>query len=352
MSSSRLATVLAAVFVIAGCKGKSQEGEPAHVTPPSSGSANRTSVPMEPPAPTDGVAEERSPRGDRLMEPLDERVEAIRSTLAEPVVRELTAEIADVTRDRYRMAPEHVVAQMIPLANGGRAVLLSADSGPPLGFLLVLDAQRRIAWTKERPTAGMRPEVGPLTLAPAPDGGVLLVFYEPEHHVIGARRWEGAGGLLADFQVGELEACDSLGALRWGDHGWVIVAGQQGRLLGQLLTDGAKLAWGSGGKLLFDGSGAASSPVLSLDTDASLAVLSSGLSSAKAPRYWLSRFDVSGAPLLRTPVEIGPAPPPGTASSTKPRVRRIAPGVLRLDLPRAGGSDVVDVTSEGGVILH
>ena len=241
-----------------------------------------------------------------------------------------------------------------PEAGAGirRALLLRGrDDARPM--VVVVDAQSHVVWSNDHPTAGLLPRVSELAIAPAPRGGTALFFYDPPVHILGARRWDEEGGLLVDFELLELPACDALSALYWPGHGWIVAAARAGETRAQLLLEAGGMAWGHEGVAIAGSGdapdargarGARGEPVsLVLDTDGTFMALQRGSVTDDAgkrrdDRLLAYRYDARGAPVWDAPLDLGPMP----RSLARVPLERPSEGTVRALLPRP-----VTLTSDG-----
>jgi hypothetical protein len=246
-----------------------------------------------------------------------------------------------------------------PEAGAGvrRALLLRGkDDARPM--VVVVDARSRGVWSNDHPTAGLLPRVSELAIAPAPRGGTALFFYDPPVHVLGARRWDDEGGLLVDFELLDLPACDALSALYWPGRGWIVAAARVGETRAQLLLEAGGMAWGHDGVAIAasaddteaDGArgarGARGEPVsLVLDTDGTFMAMQRGSvtddeGKRREDRLLAYRYDARGTPVWDAPRDLGPMP----RSLARVPLERPSEGMVRALLPRP-----VTLASDGTV---
>lgn len=143
------------------------------------------------------------------------------------------------------------------LANGDHALLLTStkratraagiDAGiDDAPLLMLVTAEKKLVWSKERPVGGVVPGVTEIAISAAPAGRVFLALYDPPTRVIAGRIWDADGAPFGDFQLMTLDACDALSTLWWPGRGFVVVASWHGAARAQMLTEGGMLAWGEG----------------------------------------------------------------------------------------------------------
>jgi hypothetical protein len=235
--------------------------------------------------------------------------------------------------------------QSAPLTVRGMAALLvsEADRAPAESrpFVLVT-ADGAVAWSKERPVAGIMPPVGPVAIAPAPAGRVALAAWDPPTSAVALRLWDRDGSPFADFQAMQVDACDALSLLFWRGHGFVLVAARVGATRAQLVTETGSLAWGQGLDLgARSRTGAIAPASLAVDTDESfvLVQLVQPLASEGSPFHALAfRYDSRGGPIWPAAVDLGPLPRP-PAAGERARVEPLEPGV-RVTLPSGAEIEV------------
>ena len=284
--------------------------------------------------------------------------EARRARLAQLTDDPTLAPGAALLRPHFGPQPFPLDAQSAtlgePEAGAGlrRALLLRGrdDTGP---MVVVVDAQSHVVWSNDHPTAGLLPRVSELAIAPAPRGGTALFFYDPPVHVLGARRWDDEGGLLVDFELLQLPACDALSALYWPGRGWIVAAARSGETRAQLLLEAGGMAWGHEGVAIAEGGdasgfraagGTRGEPVsLVLDTDGTFMALQRGSVEGDAgkrrdDRLLAYRYDARAAPIWDAPLDLGPMP----RSLRRVALERTSEGTVRALLPRP-----VTVTSDG-----
>jgi hypothetical protein len=236
-----------------------------------------------------------------------------------------------------------------------RAILVSGGPKDRNPIILVLDADQKVLWTKERPLAGIAPGVKEVALLPGPDGQVTISWFDAPTRLLALRAWDARGGILADFQLLEIEACDALSGLYWPGQGFLVVAAQAGGAArAQLLDEGGKLAWGLGGRAVPWVSRAGAPVAIAVDTHRSVVILQLGelprAARPAGPEHALAvRFDAQGAALWDRPVDLGPAPlSAGGRTGERILARRADEGFVRVSLPWAPRRDV-EVSAVGVV---
>jgi hypothetical protein len=195
------------------------------------------------------------------------------------------------------------VVQQIELPGGLRTALLvsRADGSAPLVLAVERDV---VLWSKPRPTWGLVAPVIHLTIAPRPDGVVVLFGWVAPLHTVAARMWADDGNAFGDFEVFAPPACESLSAARApGARGWIVVCASTDGTRAERLAEQGTSAWGPGLRV---GSGnAPGGTAVSFDSDDSWVLLERsaavGGDRLLAFRYGL----VDGAPLWSAPVDLG-----------------------------------------------
>ncbi len=175
--------------------------------------------------------------------------EARRTRLTRLLDDRVLAENAALVQKHFGgTAPQVLLLQTAEV--GDRRAILVADGTRPTAdsapLLLLVDEQGKLAWAKERPSAGILPPVGQLAIAPGPQRRVVLAACDPPTSSVALRIWDEDGSPFADFQALEVDACEQLSILYWPRHGWIVTVARKGSLSAQLLTDSGTLAWGHG----------------------------------------------------------------------------------------------------------
>jgi hypothetical protein len=220
---------------------------------------------------------------------------------------------------------------------------------PSTPLVLVTDASgARLEWSKDRPLAGTRGGSTEIALVAGPHGEVGLAWYDAPTHVVALRRWHADGGVLGDFELLDVDACNALSAIYWPGRGWVAVAAQPGFALAQRLDEQGTLAWGREGRNVAAGVRAGGAVSLALDLDVSLMLLQLGHAGGPpargdAPHLLATRLDGAGERLWQAPLDLGEAPP--RADRERVVLERARPGLVRVTL---GGLDA-EIGSTGHV---
>lgn len=281
---------------------------------------------------------------DPALVPLAPEASAERATLGHDGYRALLAPVLDAVHRRFRGVPDaELRVQAVALPADGRAVLVEGAGGRPVmtGF----DAQGRVSWFKERVVDDLDPALGGLTLSAGAKGDIVLVFHDPPTGSLAARRWDAAGGLLADFKLLDVERVDAVAALPWPGHGWLVAASGGGSLRVQLLAFRGGLPWGAAGRQL-NAAGVMPGPLaIALDTDVSALVLWPG-PGATGRHQRASRLDLDGRDLWKTPADLG------DAGDGAPGVARTGVGEVRADLHGKSGPYTVNLTADGRVLIQ
>jgi hypothetical protein len=239
----------------------------------------------------------------------------------------------------------------LPSAGGGRRLVLVDDgaaAAPKKPLLWMLDAPSTIAWSKDRPIAGITPPVGPIAIAGGPSGRVALAACDPPTSWVALRLWDGDGAPFADFEVMQVERCEALSLFYWPKRGWVVAVARPGApSLAQLVTESGAMAWGRG--LPLGRARAAAAPLsIAADTaDTVIVVQIAASDDGKQPGEPVvaTRHDAAGLALWPSPVALGRVRDLGAGDARIP-LARLREGVVKATLP--GGGDV-EITSAGDV---
>lgn len=332
--------LLVALVTLAGCS------RPASLSTTTAASAS-ASPPAAPAPPAASSA--ASPGGslDDLLGSLPREAPAHEATLAHEGYRELLGPVIDLVRGRFAKTPdEQVRLQAVPVQGEARAIFAYAPGGQGRPLLMTFSGQHSLGWFKERPVDDLDPGMSLFALCPGPGGDLLLFFHDPPTGSLAARRWDQAGGLLADFRLDTAEHLDALGALYWPERGWLVAYAGGGSLKAQLFSERTKLAWGREGRVLAQSGVQAGQVRLILDTAVSALLVWPGQGSTGRHHLAL-RVDVEGNPLWRAPVDLGDADEAGA-----PRLSRISIGTIRAQLPGKTAPYTVDITAEGRVLIQ
>lgn len=247
--------------------------------------------------------------------------------------------------------------QVSPLAFDRRSAFLVSLGGKPWGeakpFVFVEDASV-MAWSRDRPTAGITPPHGPLAIAAGPRGRVAMAVCDPPTSTVALRLWDDDGTPFADFKALEVERCDELSLFYWPKKGWIVAATRPTVTRAQLVTEDGSNAWGTG----IDIGARPESPnpvAIAADSEESVIVVQ------YAPPLALAfRYDARGSSLWPAAVELPTSGKP-TSKSPRPILDREGNGVVRATLPSSdaplsagpggGRTNVVDVEirSTGGI---
>jgi len=241
--------------------------------------------------------------------------------------------------------PSPLEIQRAPLGGDHRAVLLTGGPKERRPLILVLEKKGGVLWTKERPLAGIAPGVSEIVLLPGPDAEVRIAWFDPPTRLVAMRAWDRDGGILADFQLFEVETCSALSGLYWPGRGFLVIAAQPGgSARGNLLDERGRLIFGAGGKALPWVSRAGAPASIALDTDSSAIVLQVGDIEAKE-RALAARLDGLGALLWPRPLDLGAAP----GSGRRIQAARAGEGSVRVTLPPGSERRTLEITSDGVV---
>lgn len=349
----------APIFAIAlvACSRGGAGGDAGVAPAPSASAASASSGAASPSAPSAGSpsASSPSPSPDpsstapapaRRASPTPREPVEARRALLDRIVDDPTLEANAATlRAHFGGAvPARLSLQSV---DGERRLVLvddGASKDPVRPLLLVVDAPSKIAWSKERPIAGITPPVGSIAIAAGPRGRVALAACDPPTRWVALRLWDEDGAPFADFQVMEVEGCEDVSLFYWPRHGWLVAAARAGvpaRV--QLVTEAGVMAWGRAVPL---GAAwrAAAPPTFAADTDGTFVLAQYTTSDdGKADRAVAYRYDAAALAQWATPTTLGVVPkvPLGRERVTLARPRE---GVVRATL--ATGAEI-DLASSG-----
>ena len=248
--------------------------------------------------------------------------------------------------------------QEAQLENARRAVLISppakdAGNAPPL--LLVLDERGTVLWTKPRPFAGTRKGIVHYTVTAHARGGVAVVWHDTASHVAALRMWDAEGMILADFQLLEVEQCDTLSAVYWPGVGHLVTVGKEGTTQMQLLGANGALQLGREGRVLSPvpwgtpGATRASPVSLVVETGGATAFFYASAKGGQGDDVRAVRFDKKGDAVWKEPLIVGDVNVPRGALAPEIEVVWTDQGQATV---RLGPKRLVDVTAEGTVLLR
>jgi hypothetical protein len=338
------------IALSAGCSRHAGGGADAGAAPASSAASSASAV-----APAPSGAAPKAAVAHEPLEPARVPVEPSRRALARLDDDPDLAEHAEKIRAHFGGdVPSPLAVQTATLDGPRTAWLLQGAGDDPNPMVLVADEHGALVFDNDRPLVGIVPGARELALAPAAEGAVSLVFYDPPSHTLAVRTWRADGTVLADHVLLELEACDAVSALRWPDHGLVVVASRAGGARAQRLADDGLLAWGRDGVAVPTAWRAPAPVSLALDTAGSLVMVhhghARGASGPGAADHLVAeRFDPTGAMLWPKPLDLGPVARV-TASSERVRLESESRGALRvlLETPKASrGPRAIELASDG-----
>jgi len=239
--------------------------------------------------------------------------------------------------------------QSIDLAGERRSLLVQLEEGPHRPLILTTEPNGVLSWTKERPLAGMVDDIEHLSLLPGPDGGIALFLVAVSKQSVGARMWNGDGGIISDFHLLDAPDVLDLAAMYAPTSGWILAASNKDGVRMQRLDEEGRIGQGRSGKGIGLKTIVSEAIALARDADASFILLQLGpptnRSGARARRHlFASRFDMQGQPLWPRPLEIGTVaasgPSPSLGASVNDGLVRIEVRTERASLLRAWvGSD-------------
>jgi hypothetical protein len=227
--------------------------------------------------------------------------------------------------------PPSMDLQAVPLGAGKEALLLSAASGDPRPITLLVDAQGAPLWTKERPLGGLTPPAKPFAMAPRPDEGLALFFYDEPTKLVGARMWAADGAAFAEIVLFDLARCDAISATWWPAHGWIVVASFPGGAHAQLLGEGGSPAWERAGLAVGESWRAPAPATIVIDPETSSWLLFQHATRSGADHVVAIRYGALGERLGDAAIDFGAV---GRAARTSDRIEAslVRPGIARVDV--------------------
>ena len=245
--------------------------------------------------------------------------------------------------------PSPIETQITALAGHRRATLVTGEARRRHPILLVTSPTGELGWTKERPLAGTRQVVTEMVPSAAPHGGVALMWCDIPTQVVGLRMWGADGTVLADFQVLEVDVCETLSGLYWPGHGWIAVASEQGGARAQLLDEVGKRTWGPRGVDLPWGARPTSPVSIAVDSDDSMILLQLGAwpGSTLQEHVIAMRYDARGKALWEFALDLGPPVVGAKGAASRIQTTPAGPGRVKVDLGARGS---VIVTSAGEIL--
>jgi hypothetical protein len=283
-------------------------------------------APAEPhAAPSAAEPSERPPPG-----------EAARASVARVDAEPLLAPHATAIRARFGDAA--LAMQKTTLA-GGRIGLLLETPDEKTSMVLVTDGAT-LAWSKERPTAGMTPPARELAIVPHPQGGAVLFAYDEPAQRVAMRIWSADGAPFADLEVMETAVCGALDAAYWPGHGWIAVAATMTGPRAALVREDGAAAWRDGIEVGVPARNLGPVTIV-IDTPHSF-VLVQRVAGKTGDRAVATRYDPLGHMTWDKPVELGDARP---GSKNRIGAATARAGVVKIDLVRPIEID------QGGMIV-
>jgi hypothetical protein len=350
--SARLAPALL-LAVLAGCARPPADGAPPDAGNAVSPAPTGSEAPLGPRAPGEAPTDPPAPEAAEIAGQPLEAVEPRRAIVARIADdRTLAAHEAALRAHFGDALPVPLAAQIAPLAGDRRAVLVYGPPPSPQPIVLVLDAKGEVLWTKDRALAGTRQLATDLVIAPGPNGGVAMLWYDTPTRIAALRRWGARGEVVGDFELAEIdEGCDALSGLYWPGRGWVVAASRLGAARAQLLDENGRRAWGPGGNELPWVSRASAPVSIAVDADTSVMFFQVGDvrregGKVAADRVLGARFDVLGTATWARPIDLGPAPPGGGRIAAA----RVDIGKVRVTAGSGTAQIAANVSSVGSIL--
>jgi hypothetical protein len=229
--------------------------------------------------------------------------------------------------------PAAMDLQAVPLASGKQALLLS-NAGAKAGDLdpiaLVVDATGEALLTKEHPLAGITPPARPFALAPRPDGGLALFFYDEPTKLVAARMSAVDGAPYAELMLYELPRCDAISAAWWKGRGWVVVTSFPGGARAQLLTEDGRASWNARGLPVGEPWRGAAPATIVIDPETSSWLLVQHATRGGSDHVVVLRYDTDGN-RLGNPTDLG-AIARVAHGSERVEAAPLRPGVVRINV--------------------
>jgi hypothetical protein len=254
--------------------------------------------------------------------------------------------------------PFPLAFQVVSAGVGRHAVLLQATRGEARPLVWLLDEGGNVAWTKERPTGGVKPGVTEISLASGPDGHVCIAWCNAASDSVAIRRWAEDGGAFADYDVIHVDACSALSVIYWPRRGWLVAVAWPGGATFELISENGALAWGRDGVTLPWTFRAAAPLSLALDTPDSVMIFRLGQSGgpASAEYMFASRYSTDGRPLWPGPLSLKRLPAPVRDPAIRLLLGPAPDGTIRAELPAvvSGALEdvILDVASDGALARH
>ncbi len=238
--------------------------------------------------------------------------------------------------------------QRVELAGGRTALLVSrADESDPIA----MDVDRdQLVWSKPRPTAGILAPVKHLTLAPRPDGGVVLFGWVATLHMVAARMWADDGNPFGDFELFAPDACDALSAAYGPGLGWIVACASRSGTRAQRLREDGTIAWGEGGAAL--GATTAAGPATIVFDSASTLFVIERVAAVGGDRLLVFRHDANAQPIGSAPLDLGADfAARGPGDSERIDATLVREGVVRVARPHGAKGPVraAEIRSGGEV---
>jgi hypothetical protein len=235
--------------------------------------------------------------------------------------------------------PAAMDLQAVPFALGRQALYLEAaggEVGDAKPIVLLVDATGDAIWTRERPLGGIVPPAGPVAIAPRPDGGLVLFFYDAPTKLIAARMWTPEGGPFAELMLFHLPQCDAISAAWWPGNGWIVVASFPGGARALRVSEEGLPAWPPEGLAVGEPWRAPAPATIVIDDTTFSWVLVQHATRGGSDHVVAVRYGLDGTRLTKKAVDLGAVP-----RVADPRDRIDAtlagPGRLRVDV---GGTAV------------
>jgi hypothetical protein len=241
------------------------------------------------------------------------------------------------------------VVQNVDLVGGRTAFLVErADEGEPMEITIDRD---QLLWSKPRPTAGILDPVKHLTLAPRPDGGVVIFGWVASLHMVAARMWNEDGFPFGDFELFAPSACDALSAAYGPGFGWIVVCASRAGTRAQRLREDATIGWGRDGATV--GPTSASGPATIVFDSASTFLVLERVAAVGGDRLLAFRHDDNAQPMGSGPIDLGADFTAHTTSDAeRVEARVVRDGVVRIERPRGAKGPIRAAEIQGAEVRY
>jgi hypothetical protein len=329
-----------ALIVVLAQVGCSRGADPSNHAPSNAPETEAAQALAPPAAPVQTFAADVAPAGEARRTTVT-RVEG--DALLRPYLVALRDHFGVTTQGPFQV-------QRAELAGGRTAVLVSrADESDPIELTIDRD---QLLWSKPRPLAGILPPVKHVTVAPRPDGGVVVFGWVASLRMVAARMWADDGNPFGDFEIFAPGSCDALSAAYAPTIGWIVVCTSPDGTRAQRMREDGTIAWGQDGAKV--GASSASGPATIVFDSAQAFLLLERVAAVGGDRLLVFRDDANAQPLWPAPLDLGADfAARGVGGATRVEANVIREGVVRVERPRgvagSGGVRAAEIRSGGEV---